>query len=1407
MVAAAFLLFLITLQPARAQDANATPTPAATPAPTPTPAATPTADQKKKISDAENAVTASRAAINNAESARRRASGHVGQLKNLSAFRAADDAAVRDMEDLSVVVADVAAADFLAAPTMHASLKSLAKVKDDLQKARDALPAEGEQPEGIATARRAAVEALERVEAQEKSVTETRGQLEKAVKGVYDNSLRLAELLEKQLGPVVNLAQTASPTGGDVRKVLVRHLTSFQQVERLSREMSEEWEALKVALDKVKPADAAPQQVTDKFAAVRTQVATVPPKLKVWLVALKDDSERLAGEVGTLRNEVRKDPQKNNGAGIEKQRETSPVLDDLRAIDAAWVSLEAQLKGVDYTGYDPLEASVAARNLRSGTVNLGGALADLRDALAGDFSDFVGDQVSLFYFSDVPRLMQILNPDTREEGGIRGAADEAARERRALTSAELELADAQSVVNRYQVRLETLREELRQANASADAASNIFKKTAQALAGAQRDKTRADERFEKADTEAKAAPDDLQKRETFDRVAAERDRATARVEESQRRNTQADEDRKAATERQDALRDEQNGLPAQIADAQSKLEIAQAAVNRQRKSALLAAQAESEAFVKARDNRPFWYAPANAASTDPAKHVIMWAFNDSKTIFLRGKPDDIAAVKCLIAKIDKPSPQARMTLWTMELSSDASIDGTRKFNKALEIVEDQLSNTRALNAAALSLFRDLINKTVNNVATRELATQRKVPSSADDYRLARLAFYPDEVLYRLGFNPRYHFDKSVNDPQLVRLTIPDPAGTTTLGEALMVLNLGKKEHRISIVNDFARSLPGYLAGLGLENLPGRLSRLSSWDDDDDDRPPLRSWFPLLRRALNLDEAAVQSSDGGGLSGAQEESLRALGLNAAQITEIRSAPTRAEQGARAARHNLTDAQINAVFSGYSSGAGGLSAAQVEILHAIEQVAYERMFDYTLDLRLRLADKERQLRTRRKDLFNNAQEDEVNRLPRCVSPESLKRMEEQSRTFQQIQEDERRKTVQQRGGQMPSAANAEPPRPPTRALTDGGLFQESGQLELRAIEEEYCTLSNRFLMAVGKMGKTSGVSPDWFEGVVRARQAAAEERGRAAQLRLNRDEAGARVAEARVREHEDTARAEESKLRNRGTRQNCASPLRTANAREAAADQMLKDMIIAVEDDLARLFVQPMLSDLREKLRSKTGIGVGILQRTSVLATNRLLARVDPRASAQLPLGEQTDVLGAAQQLAQIFFAAQAAGPLGALGALQALPRKPQAELYGLTTGNVFQVTPIFDPSGQALRFKFDHVGASQIREPDGTVNPQLPRIERHTVNTEVQISNLELREISRFESNARLGIANRYTGGLPIFKDIPYVRRIPLIGWFVRTGGRNAVTQQSLIFGQTTMYPTIGDIMDLLTTTVDVSTGN
>jgi hypothetical protein len=263
-------------------------------------------------------------------------------------------------------------------------------------------------------------------------------------------------------------------------------------------------------------------------------------------------------------------------------------------------------------------------------------------------------------------------------------------------------------------------------------------------------------------------------------------------------------------------------------------------------------------------------------------------------------------------------------------------------------------------------------------------------------------------------------------------------------------------------------------------------------------------------------------------------------------------------------------------------------------------------------------------------------------------------------------------------------------------------------------------------------------------------------------------------------------------------------RARNARVAALNEMLKKYLQAVNDDLQAQIVQPMLDRLRGQLVNEAKVGVGVIQQTTVLASNRLVARVDPSASANLALGEEVNILQEATQLAQLVAAAETGGATSALGRITStlggvdrLPRDAPPGVYGVTTGNVFQVTPITDPTGQALRFRFDHVASTQIREPNGTANPQLSGIDRHGVNTEVQLSNHEIRLISQFDVNTRLGIAPRHSGGIPILKDIPGVKEIPLIGWFTLRQGHAAEVQQSLILAQTTMLPTIGDLVDLL----------
>jgi hypothetical protein len=1395
-------LFLVYAAPLETQ-ANSTlqdPVPASTPVPL-------TAEQKKSVADVLAAVKEADLAIANAETRRQTAAALVDTLKRLVASSKADEAAIRDLEDLIEVVATTETTKFYVktqSDTDHPVLKDLAAAEKKLSDAQQALPSGDSQPAEIAAARTAASTAVARLAQEKIAVAGTRDTLRSTITSVYSFASNLPDGLKARIDPLVNLSADAQAPA--LRNSLPRHLPAYRSVERLSRDVSRIWPALNTRLAPFGLGeDQVVNRINTKISELRTSIKAIRNKLvanaqdnpgantDAWLTRLAQAGNTQATSIDQQRSQVLQDPVKFSPVAIQLMRDNSPLLNDLRRIQLEWVATQVQLAETDDLEFEKALANEAAERIDSGTRILKAALSSLQDALAGDVSRFEADQVSLFYFTDIPRLMAMLNPDSFETGGIRTAVEEAASRRRELTNAELDLADAQTAVNAAQQRVEVLREELRQATDGAEATNAIFKRTTIALRGAQRDREVNDRRFN--DGQCDPMPADPARRVTCERLAGERDKAASRVEEFERRNQEAESNHKTANDRSAALRDEQNGLPSRIADAESKLENAQMAVNRQRRSALLAAQAESEAFVRARDNRPMWVTPVNGSSTDPVKRTFLWAFNDSKTVFMRGAREDIDYVKCIIAKIDQPAPQARMTLWTLELSSDSSPGGQQKTNESLELIEGHLSNSRALNAATLSLFRDAINEHVNEAAHIALTSARVHCSPAatctnyellkdvDADRLARLSFYQPEILRRLGFDPNSLFDKQVTNPLLARLMVPDPAGTTTLGEALMVLSMGRRTYRTEVMKTFLRKLGSHLPELQLKNLPKELAKLT-----DARNPPNITWFPSLRRAINLDGFGTPDSIGRETFTQQQlEALRTrlavVGKAPEVFKEIVNAPSRDRQIMLAQQNGITAAQLESILSARPAF-DGLSAQQLEILHALEQVGQDRLFNYFKSILNRFLQRQREIRQKRVQagLLTS---------PDCPTDEQMKQLRDNQKTLVQLRqekeaeraqlekmtpeqraaEEQRKKEQREKLAQAKIAARDRIAQKQNLSSAEAEIVREGLEEDAVALEIEYCRLVRELRNLIGKLGRL-GITPERLNKVMNE-STSIEER-----------------------------EAEEAELLHEIWRKTCSTGLRVANAREAAADQMLKEMIIAVEDDLDRLFVQPMLRGLRKDLQSK-GIGVGILQRTSVLATNRLLARVEPRASAQLPLGQTTDVLQAAQQLSEIFFAAQAAGPLGALGALKSLPRDRQAELYGLTTGNVFQVTPVFDPSGQALRFRFDYISSSMIQEPNKTVNPQLPRIERHTVNTEVQLSNLELREVSRYESNVRLGIATRYSGGLPIFKDIPYVRYIPIVGWFVRTSGKAAVTQESLIFGQTTMYPTIGDIMGLLTTDLDV----
>ena len=1181
-----------------------------------------TDDQKKKVNAVSDQVRSAEQSIELAEGVRRSADGKVTQINDRSSFDDADETALRKLEELADVVRSVSTLSL--ASSLDSTKAQVEKVKTDLTTARDALPAEAAGlPEEIGVARKKANEQIERLNKQSKAQDDAKKKLQDSLAAVPDKVKALAELFPKRLSEIAAVAQAADAPS--LIPVLPNNMTAIIEVEAQRRLLRNRWKEVATALAQAGSENAEKNTaVVNAITALDTKVVDdVLKKLKPWINTLATHTKSESAKTVAVLPNLVSDPVMNSPEALRLVSSASALHDDLLRVIDGWTKLNAQLQGVTIAGFDMGGTSQVAKALTEANTTLNINATVVQDGLTGDASEFIADQVSLYYFSDVERIMKMLNSATYEVGGIKGARERAALERQKLMTTELDLAAALDEVNKAQTRVLTLQKELDDSRRSFGASTDLLRISTRNLKGVKEDHTRNEQRFNTAKSEFDANPTDPEKRLALDRAAEEKDRSADRLKTYEERNEFATRERDAAKERNDVLANEQAGLPTKIQQAKDQLENAQSAVSRQRRAAFLSAQAESEAFSFARDNRPFLFAPAIASTRDPVHRVLMYAFSDSKTIFLRGKPNDVDVVKDIIARFDSPAPQARLTLWTMEMSSDTSPKGTKNFNNALIVIEEELANNRALSAAALSFLRDCVNDEVNRIAQTHTAALAGLSglTNAERYRLARLYFFHPEVRVRLGLDHPILFgpsdDARRDISRFTQWTLPDPAGTTTLGEALLILSLGTYQSRSIVMGNFRTGLEARLRGL---QLPETDPRENTWRNDT------TKFFTLTGRVLGLDFQRAPSHD------------------------------------------------------------PLTSAQLEIIHALEKLAHQKAVD------------------------------EVRR---------------------------------------------------TRSELDS-LDARMAALPARSIQRLQLTAKRRNLV--------SGIIPliNW----VRTRFGLSSRSSQLSATDANATQEIQKFADARGE----------------------INPLRTANARVAAADQMLKEMIIAVEDDVERHFVQRMLNRLRQKItRDNIGVGVGVMQRTSMLATNRLVARVDPRASAQLAVGEEQNILQSVQQLAQIFLSTQTGGALGLLGALDRQPREAPPEIYGINSGNTFQVTPIFDPSGQALRFKFDFVGMTRIQEPNGTTSRQLPRIERHTVNTEVQLSNLEIREISRFEANSRIGRPTEYLGGLPIVKDIPKVRPyLPLLGWFVRKGGKAAVVQQSLIFGQTTMYPTISDIMDLLT---------
>jgi hypothetical protein len=1184
------------------------------------------------------------------------------------------------------------------------------------------------------------------------SLTTSLAQLQSALSGVYSYTDTQVSALNTQLKPLATLLTgTLAPDASQLVKSLPSGLIALKQLDDVQDAYKGVWLSAKSVLQAL--AIAAPAaigtppapDVDTRFKELQDSINTILPKLDSAFVTLATSLIGAAKGLDGMLADVASDPANNvakaNGA-IADQSDSIAAAD---SIVGTWPLLLRYLTDQQPSGFDLKGTKKHFDDLQTAVTTLRASISRMHDAVGGDMSKFENDQVSLYYFTDVARLMRALNENSRLVGGLADAQANAATQRTALAQAEFDLSDAQGTVNRYTKQVADLQEQQRQASAKLKNLNAQLSKFADRLKGAQDNKDQAANAYNSAQQAQSANPNDPTLAAAAQKDSANQTVATTKLSQAQSDYDSAKTDRDQQQSRLDDSQNQSDSLPSKLAAAQQSLSDAQTAVAGQRRKMLLAAQAESDAFALARDNAPDWFAPADASSSDPLKRVILWAYNDNKTIHMRGLRNDINRVKRMIAEYDRPAPQALLTLWTLELSADSGQKTNSKtaeaLNSAMQIVDEELGNSRARVNATLSLFQGLINEEVRAFETANRNASGQIPAGtnnvtdADQGKWRRAHFYDPAVLRELGINLTGSMDW-----RKFRDVVPDPSGTSTLGEALLVLALARPDTAACIRDLFEARLNNRLKAL----------------------QPI-----LTDEARKHPDSAQQHFDSevAGIRHPLVGTWLALGI----APPVQNA---------AAACTATTSTYPATPS-YDIASGNMTPQQKEITAALNS-SYDSAF---------LRDAADQFKAwYEESAFIESRLTTLDKNTDALLDLAVQRMsdaDKQSLSALQV-------SVAQQSNEYRRLT----------ALSNSRTLVDADQTTLTRLQGDRDKLDARIRTMLG----SSPVSLDSYRQISNEQ---AQLQTRLTNIRID----SAPVVQVLIAKfglapsYRSTSLAEKGSI---GFQVDFlrSMPLDFASPLEAKADHLLQSMIDAVSDDLDALYMISMSERIRMRLTTQSNVRVGVFQRESILATNRGVARIDPSASAQLAVGDEEDILSGIQQLAQLYATVQSGGALAAIGALQAQPREPAPEIYALTTGNQFKVTPIFDPTGQALRFKFDFLSTSKLQEPNGTVNPQLSRIERHTVNTEVQLNNLQSREISRFESNARLGLPTTYSGGVPVLKDIPYVRPwVPLIGWFVRKAGSNASAQQSVIFARTTMYPTIANMLDLVTSKSPVTGSN
>lgn len=300
------------------------------------------------------------------------------------------------------------------------------------------------------------------------------------------------------------------------------------------------------------------------------------------------------------------------------------------------------------------------------------------------------------------------------------------------------------------------------------------------------------------------------------------------------------------------------------------------------------------------------------------------------------------------------------------------------------------------------------------------------------------------------------------------------------------------------------------------------------------------------------------------------------------------------------------------------------------------------------------------------------------------------------------------------------------------------------------------------------------------------------------------------------------------------------LEGTRAHTANIDNYIKSLSTALDDDFNTQFYNPTFREIRTAAARFWDVSLSKIESTSILTNNRAFGKVSPEATMEFDLPRRdiliTEAAKGAKALMQEHGAllqdptflslmklrsgqptsSPVSGSTGGLStvrnvlpglpsgteervlsqggpgrrefgaALEALI--PDPAIYKFETGTGYEIRPVISPDGQAVVFHFNYMYTTNIREPVRADEKHLGRVKRHFIDTDVQLSNYEMREVSRYIVGLK---ASRTSRGVPLLEDIPGVGLL-----FRPLPQSESSLQQNLIYAQSTIFPTLFDLMGL-----------